>query len=1183
MRKISSWLKATAAAALVLLTGTTASAISLENGTKYGFTATYEAVNAADAEDAGLLGGSFDFTLYNLDASGIRFTNFVSPQYNLNSCYLEGNQIQVWQRFGYDMQVTEGYALSDASGTYPFGMPSNGWKETYLYMTVADDGNLSMPDFTVVKFDSEAGTCSVVARYSGCQFTLISGGVVDDGGDNPGGGDEPEGPTEYSFDGTYTFNGNYLPYNNGVAGTPASDSFSLTIKNNEPVKMLGYNLIGSLSSGYNSHSINGETYTVTNGALELPGGGGAEMNLNGLLIGGPSTTSFSRAGYTLSKNDEGVWTLTNFTIWKVTTTNGEMSTMTGSTLVGAWSELTCSEVIIGSGSGDAACPFAGVYTGTVDIYDYSEDSFGVEKYDQPFSMEINAEGQLVSICGYTPVETITGTVDETETAATWSFPWTLNTKVTGADGTVYALNGNSAWDDETEGTITLYLENGNYRMGAFSIWNEDNSEILVAYGSASNLDFEQLIVATEPSPFAGSYTGEVDLIDYTDDSFGVEKYNQPFSMEINADNQLVSLCGYTPVGTITGTVDETETAATLSFPWTLNTKVTGTDGTVYALNGNGAWDDETEGTITLYLENGNYRMGAFSIWNEDNSDIVYYYYTASGLEFTPAVSDEPVQPGADTYVVYNDGQLNSDLRIEKWWNASVETQAANPDGEGFALQFKAADAGANASGGFLLENSQNTGILHNATLNFKWYANTSADYYIRLTAGGGAANEYNYKFTPAADQLNQWNSTSINVAEEWPELAQKWNDNVNLGNGYVFSFILENGTAESVIYFNDVYYNNVDENWEAPVVEYPAPETVLVPDYYETDVVSVYSNFYPAATGFNIGSWGQSTSVTEVEIDGQKVEWLRNFNYLGYEFVNANEGNCLDLTGYDYMRVDMWTDAENAKFGITPVAKGGSATEKVLTQNVVAGEWNTYEISLSEWADAGLDLSQVFQIKFDYGTGYDCYVTNVLFYKEHDPSEPAPFALPLNITMQGTRTDADGTVTENAQFQIVVSKGGTETGDGAVFEFGGYKVSDSLIQNYSWFQPFVNVNSSSKTISFYVQEGQTYLDFGVVDGAGHGITFSGNTRQMGDTNVVLSYDDGAWNLSDFAIYEMNSGVFTQVCKWTDVKAVTTGIESITIDPNAKVEYYNLQGQKVINPANGVFIRVQGNKATKVIK
>lgn len=48
------------------------------------------------------------------------------------------------------------------------------------------------------------------------------------------------------------------------------------------------------------------------------------------------------------------------------------------------------------------------------------------------------------------------------------------------------------------------------------------------------------------------------------------------------------------------------------------------------------------------------------------------------------------------------------------------------------------------------------------------------------------------------------------------------------------------------------------------------------------------------------------------------------------------------------------------------------------------------------------------------------------------------------------------------------------------------------------------------------------------------------------------------------------------------KAVDTGIADIVVDENAPVEYFNLQGIRVENPENGLYIRRQGNKVTKVI-
>ena len=49
-----------------------------------------------------------------------------------------------------------------------------------------------------------------------------------------------------------------------------------------------------------------------------------------------------------------------------------------------------------------------------------------------------------------------------------------------------------------------------------------------------------------------------------------------------------------------------------------------------------------------------------------------------------------------------------------------------------------------------------------------------------------------------------------------------------------------------------------------------------------------------------------------------------------------------------------------------------------------------------------------------------------------------------------------------------------------------------------------------------------------------------------------------------------------------LKYENAGVENVEIDNNAPIEYYNLQGVKVANPENGVFIKVQGGKATKVI-
>ena len=85
-------------------------------------------------------------------------------------------------------------------------------------------------------------------------------------------------------------------------------------------------------------------------------------------------------------------------------------------------------------------------------------------------------------------------------------------------------------------------------------------------------------------------------------------------------------------------------------------------------------------------------------------------------------------------------------------------------------------------------------------------------------------------------------------------------------------------------------------------------------------------------------------------------------------------------------------------------------------------------------------------------------------------------------------------------------------------------------------------------------------------------------------NTVLLYlcgkyqefTDGAWGA-----VKNNGYIQFNVIVPVDV---TTAIETVAadFDENAPVEYYNLQGVRVANPANGIFIKRQGNKVEKVL-
>lgn len=80
--------------------------------------------------------------------------------------------------------------------------------------------------------------------------------------------------------------------------------------------------------------------------------------------------------------------------------------------------------------------------------------------------------------------------------------------------------------------------------------------------------------------------------------------------------------------------------------------------------------------------------------------------------------------------------------------------------------------------------------------------------------------------------------------------------------------------------------------------------------------------------------------------------------------------------------------------------------------------------------------------------------------------------------------------------------------------------------------------------------------------SGEGVTY-----ELTNGNVYNFYAGGTkWRLKSFS--------FTP--------GEESAITDIAADENAPVEYFNLQGMRVENPANGLFIKRQGSKVSKVI-
>ena len=86
----------------------------------------------------------------------------------------------------------------------------------------------------------------------------------------------------------------------------------------------------------------------------------------------------------------------------------------------------------------------------------------------------------------------------------------------------------------------------------------------------------------------------------------------------------------------------------------------------------------------------------------------------------------------------------------------------------------------------------------------------------------------------------------------------------------------------------------------------------------------------------------------------------------------------------------------------------------------------------------------------------------------------------------------------------------------------------------------------------------------------------------------LSFSSGyVWTPGeDTNIFMLENTAESGMVAFTYVKVVysttQTGIDDINSDLDAPVEYFNLNGVRVADPADGLFIRRQGSKVSKVV-
>lgn len=158
-----------------------------------------------------------------------------------------------------------------------------------------------------------------------------------------------------------------------------------------------------------------------------------------------------------------------------------------------------------------------------------------------------------------------------------------------------------------------------------------------------------------------------------------------------------------------------------------------------------------------------------------------------------------------------------------------------------------------------------------------------------------------------------------------------------------------------------------------------APEA---PTVAEKKVISLYSDTYATTNNFSAieYSWNAATQYEGLNLEGNEVRYYTNFTYLGWQHINGP----INALNMEKLHLDIW--AENTgSLRVVPIYGGAGLTTNESVSKVVelqGQQWNSIDLILDTDL-AGLDLSSIFQFKFDTPVGGNVFaIDNVYFYRE---------------------------------------------------------------------------------------------------------------------------------------------------------------------------------------------------------
>lgn len=257
------------------------------------------------------------------------------------------------------------------------------------------------------------------------------------------------------------------------------------------------------------------------------------------------------------------------------------------------------------------------------------------------------------------------------------------------------------------------------------------------------------------------------------------------------------------------------------------------------------------------------------------------------------------------------------------------------------------------------------------------------------------------------------------------------------------------------------------------------------------------------------------------------------------------------------------------------------------------GDWKLYVCALYEDEQGQLRLSYYSDMDIPFvlqdGTLYFPYTDAGMFFYNKSLGKYIAFFNPYmplpNGTCTWTEYDQNGQLTEPQTTAVY----GEILGEGDAL----WLCNAVMLENPITFD--VAADGTAEAI------GQVVVDSRTIQGQETGDFILGTTEDFenGEPLVAataVNNEDGTstltWNGANFWAVSEPGYMWNA---WTNCSQtfsfqfpnlpgyIENSVGNVTVDANAPVEYFNLQGVRVQNPENGLFIRRQGNSVSKVVK